>query len=182
MLHTGEEFNEANARVRELTLKPLEKMANREPLDGNDLKDLEASLPIIDRIIKFDPSTLEGYALKGKVLKATGDFNGALRVLQFGLGTATVDQGNYADLVRADMYSEAASIYSMRKQYEDAQMVLGHAIRLAPSDPRFLYESAEIAALAGQREKAKELLQGVFAIDSDYGRAKTLWRSLREFE
>ena len=178
-LHDTNDFVAARYKVEQMTLDVLRKYTEGEALTGEDLAKLEKAMPMIDSMIRYDPTSLERYSLKGKAQRALGQTDEALETFRTGINLCTVKKDDLAKLVKADVYSEISSIHFQRKEYEEADRVIGFALATTTADPRFYTEAARVKVQLGDTKGARALCEQALLMDSEYGPARALWQLIK---
>lgn len=178
-IHTYNEYLVARYKVEDQTLDVLRRYTFGEALTGEDLAKLENAMPLVDAMIQYDPTSLERYSLKGKALRALGRTDEALEAMRTGINLCTIKQDDLAKLVKADVYSEIASIHFQRKEYEEADRVMGFALATSQADPRFLTEAARVKVQLGDMVTAKQYCEQALLLDSEYPTARALWQLVK---
>lgn len=176
-IHNEREFAAANRVIEEKAVPALAKAAQGLPIDQADRKNLQTALTEAKRILAFDPGNLQAYNVVGKIQKALGQYEEALRTFEDGLALARrVDSPDFR-ATQADVISETAVIHIAARRFSQAQAALEAALQLAPGNPLYLTDAARLALVQGDKPRARKLAQAALQADPDFTPAQLTLRA-----
>ncbi len=179
MIHSKAEEVAVTSQVADLTFDALQRETTGEPLTGKDLENLEAALPLMERLARYEPAQLEKYALKGKILKALGRLDEALAIFRTGLNEAVRRDDNETKLILGDIYAEIVSIHMKKQEYQEAERVAAMMLRFTGNDAPYLTLAAQVKVQLGKTNEAFELANRAILDNAEYGPARALYSFLK---
>ena len=123
--------------------------------------DLEGAYAAVDRALATDPAFEGAAALKGRILEAQGDREGALEWYRKEADSATNDQ------VKTEAYLAMTVVAEDLGKDDVAQEALEAVIAIAPDQVNLYQELANLYTRTGQIEKAQEMMDKVAELGGD---------------
>lgn len=177
-IYTSQQADEVNKQLEKLTTQPIQKYIVRVELTDQDRANLEEALPLIDRIIQFDPITVNAYALKGKIHLALGDPAAAKATYLEAIAKSIPNNTDLDKTIRSDMYVDLGSIHYSENDLKNAERALNKAIELADTAPEAHVLLGRVYQKTDRLNEAKEEALKALLLNADYEPARVFYQEI----
>ncbi|MEZ5163728.1 MAG: tetratricopeptide repeat protein [Fimbriimonadaceae bacterium] len=141
--------------------------------------DLEKSLPLIEELYRFRPTSSQILALKGRALLALDRNDEAEKALLEGVNQWSAVLLNTENEIRNTMYYDLANISFERGEYPEALERVEKALELGPDNLNCLVYKARILIQAGEESEALKVLDRVLELNPGDSEAELLKKFLK---
>lgn len=177
-IYTPAQAQTVNQEIARLSEKPIQKYLRGEPLTPEDRQNFEQAIPLLDQLIKFDPTTINSYSLKGKILRALGRIPEAKVAFSQGLAITSPVENPDDKLIRSDLLFELAQIEFEARNYAEAQRAVALSIQVDDQSPAAHVLQAQLHQQNGKQAEAQESLLKALLLNPDFEPARVLFQKL----
>lgn len=128
-------YRDTMEQVKVLTSTSLTKVDAGETLTEGQIEDLNKAVPLIEGMIKFNPSEFTLFYLKGRVLRAAGNEPDARLALMQAANLVPLDPSPQDRLVMSEVNVELGEILLTEQDFDAALRVASNAIQFDAKNP-----------------------------------------------
>ncbi len=177
---TGEQFDAALAKVRDLTQDPILKFDEGRKLTEKQVDDLKEGAKKIQQLIAFEPTNFVPYVMLAKSQRALGQAEEAARNYQQALLLLPKEIKDQDTLwTAAEVNYDLGTHYYENGEYKKAEQYALEAVQMINTHPKYLVGLAAIQAQLGKFKDARTLLDSAMQIDPDNEFSKSLDAELK---
>jgi len=178
---TGEQFDAALVKVRELTQDPILKFDEGRKLTSKQVDDLKEGTKKIQQLIAFEPTNFVPYVMLAKSQRALGQAEEAARNYQQALLLLPKEIKDQDTLwTVAEVNYDLGTHYYETGDYKKAEQYALEAVQMINTHPKYLVGLAAIQAQLGKFKDARTLLDTAMRMDPENQFSKSLDAELKK--
>lgn len=151
--------------VQLLTEPIFEKVLNRKPLTDQDRNDLRKALPIVDRLIAYDPVSRAFASIKGKTLIGLGQYEEAEKQLKNAILLKPEPGQTMEIMIYAGLEADLSRALYEQGKHEEAFEHIQLARIALPNDPYFMTDASTILIELGNLKDARTICERALKAD-----------------
>lgn len=182
VIHNDGEAQEVFGEVHNLTIGPLSKMANGEPLNGEDIHSLEESEPLTRGLVAFAPKNFSTRVILAQTLAALGRVDEAMVEYKVAVDLVPLNENEEIDFLVGECYGQMAGIMYSKQQPDQALKYIDEALLRSPASTKHLINKASILVDLGRNDDAASILKQALEFEPENSDAKDLLRLINPEE